>query len=41
MQQLKQGKGKEVKEVIGIGRTKKRPDLSKEFEEFKQRIQEF
>lgn len=41
MHQSKQGKVKESREVVGIGRNKKRVDLSKEFEEFKQRIQEF
>lgn len=41
MQQGKQPKQKEPREIVGIGRNKKRVDLSKEFEEFKQRIQEF
>jgi glutamate synthase domain-containing protein 2 len=39
--QTKQSRGKEAREVVGVGRPRKRVDLSKEFDEFKQRIQEF
>jgi hypothetical protein len=40
MQQPMSGKTKkQIKEIVNLNKNKKRVDLSKEFDEFKQRIQ--
>jgi hypothetical protein len=40
--QPKQPKTKrEIKDIVNLNKNKKKVDLSKEFDEFKQRIQEF